>query len=91
MELWLKMVGTLQKTDASYKAAPTAAGTDRKDLSSAAMTGIMAEFDPIIAALSPYMEKYAKGKKSWAFWSGKPAVELAKRNAEVVRPRGTPS
>ncbi len=82
-ELWLKMVGTLQKTDASYKAAPTAAGTDRKDLSSAAMTGIMAEFDPIIAALSPYMEKYAKGKKSWAFWSGKPAVELAKRNAEV--------
>jgi hypothetical protein len=29
------------------------------------------------------MDKYAKGKKSWGFWSGKPAVEVAKKHAEI--------
>lgn len=82
-EIWLHMVTTLQKTDAAYKAAPTVAGSPRKDLSADAFQKIMVEFEPITAALAPYMEKYAKGKKSWAFWSGRPAVEVAKKHSEV--------
>jgi hypothetical protein len=36
-----------------------------------------------VSELKPYKEKYAHGKKSWAFWSGKPSAELAKKHAEV--------
>jgi uncharacterized protein DUF4157 len=82
-ELWLKVVTTLQKTDAAYKAAPTVPGSPRKDLSATAFTDIMKDFEPITAAIAPYMEKYAHGKKSWAFWSGKPAVEAARKHAQV--------
>jgi hypothetical protein len=82
-EIWLKVVTALQKTDAAYKAAPSDAKTGRKDLSSDAFQKIMSQFEPITAALGPYMEKYARGKKSWAFWSGRPAVEVAKKHAEI--------
>jgi hypothetical protein len=82
-ELWLKVVTALQATDAGYKAAPSDAKSGRKDLAADGFKKIMAEFDPITAALKPYMEKYAHGKKSWGFWSGKPSVELAKKHAEV--------
>jgi Domain of unknown function (DUF4157) len=82
-EIWLKVVEALQKTDAAYKAAPTDAKSGRKDLAADGFKKIMAEFDPITDALKPYMEKWTKGKKSWAFWSGKPSVELAKKHAEV--------
>jgi hypothetical protein len=82
-EIWLQVVTALQKTDAAYQAAPTDAKSGRKDLAADGFQKIMAEFEPITAALQPYMEKYARGKKSWAFWSGKPAVELAKKHAEV--------
>ena len=83
-ELWLKVATALHDTDAAYKAAPSASPDGRrKDLSSDAFQKIMKDFEPITAALAPYMEKYAHGKKSWAFWSGKPAVEVAKKHAEV--------
>ena len=83
-DIWLKAVTTLQKTAGDYKAAPAASPDGRrKDLSSDAFQKIMAEFDPITHALSPYMEKWAHGKKSWAFWSGKPAVDVARKHAEV--------
>jgi hypothetical protein len=82
-ELWLKVVTTLAKTDAAYKAAPNDAKTGRKDLSTDAFQKIMKEFDPITAALAPYVDKWGKGKKSWAFWSGKPAVVVAQKHADV--------
>jgi hypothetical protein len=82
-DIWMKVVTALQKTDADYQAAPTDGKTARKDLSSDAFQKIMQDFEPITAALAPYMEKYAHGKKSWAFWSGKPAVEVARKHAEV--------
>ena len=42
----------------------------------------MSEFNPITAALSPYMDKFEHGRKSWAFWSGIPAVEVAKKHVD---------
>ena len=56
----------------------------RKDLSAEAFQKIMADFDPITAALKPHMEKFAHGKKTWALSSGKPAVEVAKHRAPLV-------
>jgi hypothetical protein len=83
-KIWLDVVKVLQATDAAYKAAPAAApNSPRKDLTSDAFQKIMKQFDPIIGALSPMMEKFAKGKKVWAFWSGKAACEIAKANSEV--------
>jgi hypothetical protein len=87
-DIWLKMVTTLMATDAAYKAAPEVPGTPRKDLSSDAFKNIMKQFEPISAALGPYMEKFTKGKKTWAFWSGKPAMEVAKKNADVCLEKG---
>ena len=81
--IWLKVVEALIKTHTDYNAAPNAGTSGRKDLSAEAFHKIMGEFDPITAALKPYMEKFAHGKKTWAFWSGKPAVEVAKHHAEV--------
>jgi hypothetical protein len=65
--------------------AVPASATDesRKDLASDAFQKIVAQFDPIVAALQPYMEKWTKGKKVWAFWSGNGANAVAKQNSEV--------
>ncbi len=83
-KIWLQVVATLQSTDPAYKAAPAApTAPTRKDLTSDAFQKIMKDFEPITAALRPYMEKWAKGKKSWAFWSGKGAMDVAKKNSEV--------
>lgn len=80
-EIWLKTVNALQRTHTAYQAVPTdAAG--RKDLSSDAFQQVMSQFEPIAHALKPYMDRFAHGKKSWAFWSGKAAREVAKRSAE---------
>jgi hypothetical protein len=81
-EIWLKVVTALQRTHGAYQTAPNDAKTGRKDLTSEAFQQVMSQFEPITHALKPYMEKFAHGKGSWAFWSGKPAVEVAKRNAE---------
>ena len=43
----------------------------------------MQQFEPITAELRTYMTKYAKGKQTWAFWSGKGAMQVAKRNSDV--------
>jgi hypothetical protein len=82
--IWLQVVRTLQATDPLYSAVPAAASNpNRKDLGSDAFQKIMAQFNPITAALQPYMEKWTKGKKSWAFWSGKGASDVARKNADV--------
>ncbi|MCU1279403.1 MAG: hypothetical protein JWM53_2949, partial [bacterium] len=82
-KIWLDMVRTLQATDAAYKAAPTAPNSPRKDMSVDAFKAIMKQFDPIINAMTPMMEKFTKGKKIWAFWSGNCACDIAKANSEV--------
>jgi len=86
-KLWLDVVRTLQTTNPVFAAKENRIDPDnmksRADLSKAAVQKIIQQFDPIVAQLTPMMEKFAKGKKIWAFWSGKAASALAKANAEA--------
>ena len=84
-KIWLQVVATLQSTDPAYKAAPAApTAPTRKDLTSDAFQKIMKDFEPITAASRPYMEKWAKGKKSWAFWSARAQWTSQRRTPRSV-------
>jgi hypothetical protein len=61
------------------------AGSKRSEIAHRSNEGgdSKSQFDPIVAQLTPLMEKFTKGKKIWAFWSGNAASSVAKANAEV--------
>ncbi len=80
--LWLDVVKTLQKTHPEYQVTLDLK-TGYSDLTSAVFQKIIGDFDGIIVTLTPYIEKFVKGKASWAFWSGKAAKNAAIAHAEV--------
>jgi hypothetical protein len=80
--LWLQVVKTLQKTHPEYQVTLDLK-TGYSDLTNATFQKIIGDFDPIIATLTPYIEKFVKGKTNWAFWSGKAAKNAAIAHAEV--------
>ena len=86
-KIWLDVVRTIQTTNPTFAAKENKLDPNdprsRSDLTKAAIQKIITQFDPIIAQLTPLMEKFTKGKKIWAFWSGNAASSIAKANADV--------
>jgi hypothetical protein len=82
--IWLLMITKLQQTEAKYQGLPDIPGTTYKALSSDGYKGLVKEMDPITTALQPYMDKWAKNKKNWSFWSGDPALSVAKSFGDAV-------
>ncbi len=86
-DVWAKLIDTLQRTSPMWKDLPdvqTAAGQRKSiELKDDATRRIMAELNPIVAALEPLMSRFA-GSRSVAFWSGNPAKEVAIKAADVA-------
>ena len=79
--IWLETVMTIQRTDQKFQdLTATEPGHYKRKLSSEGSKRITREFDPIIAALEPYMKKWVETQATdkWAFWSGKAALNAAK-------------
>ena len=82
--IWLKVITTLQTTEAKYAKLPTDPKTGYQALSSDGYKRLVAEMDPIIGDLNPYMDQWAKGKSKWAFWSGHPSLKVAKAQSGMT-------
>jgi len=84
--IWILSVKTLldKDTKGRFAALPQAAD-GRAMLSDEAMKDIMADLKPITAALKKYMDAHAKKNAggTWAFWSGKPADPVARKNSKM--------
>jgi len=77
--VWLKVIMKLQQSEKKYQQLPADnPGSTYKALSSDGYKQLVKDMAPIVAELDPLIKKIDGGKKSWAFWSGNPALKTAK-------------
>jgi hypothetical protein len=84
--IWILSVKTILEKDTKGQFAAVPKAEDgRAKLSDAAMKKVMADLKPITGALKKYMAAHAKknSKGTWAFWSGKPADPVARKNCKM--------
>lgn len=82
---WMELVTALYNTQGDMAALPRSAdGRTQVNLADKAAQEMLAKFQPVMDVMLPAARKLHAGAKSWAFWSGAPAMEIAKANAEVA-------
>ncbi len=82
--VWLQVVRGLLASQETVARADKDPATQRTDLENKAFQDVLKTFDPVVAALSPAMEKLTAGQDTWSFWSGRPAMAMAIRSGGVA-------
>ncbi|MFN7142808.1 MAG: hypothetical protein ACK4YP_03465 [Myxococcota bacterium] len=78
--IWRLLAQTLSATTADFDKLRPDGRNIQWDLDKQILDKVLAQFDPLVAALTPAMRSLSAQSNTWAFWSGAPGKDAAVQN-----------